>query len=43
LVQRLAVLAGLVVLGLASFALLVLVFGAAQWRDVLRRLRRQAA
>jgi putative peptidoglycan lipid II flippase len=43
LVHRLSALAGLVALGLVSFALLVLLLGAAQWRDVLRRLRRQAA
>jgi putative peptidoglycan lipid II flippase len=41
--ERLSVLAGLVALGLVSFALLVLLLGAAQWREVLRRLRRQAA
>jgi hypothetical protein len=34
------VLAGLVALGLAGFALLALMLGAAQWRDVLRRWRR---
>jgi putative peptidoglycan lipid II flippase len=43
LMQRLSVLAGLVALGLAGFALLAFMLGAAQWRDVLRRLRRQAA
>ncbi|HXP75399.1 MAG TPA: murein biosynthesis integral membrane protein MurJ [Stellaceae bacterium] len=43
LVHRLSVLAGLVVIGLASFGLLVFLLGAARWRDVLRRLRRQAA
>ncbi|HXA72415.1 MAG TPA: murein biosynthesis integral membrane protein MurJ [Stellaceae bacterium] len=40
LMQRLSVLAGLVALGLAGFALLALMLGAAQWRDVLRRWRR---
>jgi putative peptidoglycan lipid II flippase len=40
LMQRLSVLAGLVALGLAGFALFALMLGAAQWRDVLRRLRR---
>ena len=37
---RLSALAGLVALGLASFVLLVFLLGAAQWRDVLRRLKR---
>jgi hypothetical protein len=37
-IQRLSVLAGLIALGLAAFAALVLLFGAARWRDVLRRL-----
>ena len=40
LMQRLSVLAGLVALGLAGFALLALMLGAAQWCDVLRRWRR---
>jgi len=40
LMQRLSVLAGLVALGLAGFALFALMLGAAQWRDVLRRWRR---
>ncbi len=43
LMQRLSVLVGLVALGLAGFALFALLLGAAQWRDVLRRLRRSAA
>jgi putative peptidoglycan lipid II flippase len=42
-IERLSVLAGLVALGLAGFVLLALMLGAAQWREVLRRLRRQAA
>jgi putative peptidoglycan lipid II flippase len=37
---RLSALAGLVAFGLASFVLLVFLLGAAQWRDVLRRLKR---
>jgi putative peptidoglycan lipid II flippase len=40
LMQRLSVLVGLMALGLAGFALLALVLGAVQWRDVLRRWRR---
>jgi putative peptidoglycan lipid II flippase len=43
LVQRLAALAALVASGLAGFAALALLFGAADWREVSRRLRRQAA
>ena len=43
LMHRLSVLMGLVVLGLASFGVLVFLLGAARWQDVLRRLRRQAA
>jgi putative peptidoglycan lipid II flippase len=39
--QRLSVLAGLIALGLATFAVLVLVLGAARWRDVLDRFRRK--
>jgi hypothetical protein len=35
-------LAALIAGGLAGFAALVLVFGAADWSDVKRRLRRQA-
>jgi putative peptidoglycan lipid II flippase len=38
---RLSALVGLVALGLAGFVLLVFLLGAAQWRDVLRWLRRQ--
>jgi len=40
LMQRLSVLVGLMALGLAGFALLALVLGAVQWRNVLRRRRR---
>jgi putative peptidoglycan lipid II flippase len=40
-VQRISVLAGLIALGLASYAVLVLLLGAARWQDVLRRLRRK--
>jgi putative peptidoglycan lipid II flippase len=43
LMHRLSTLAGLVTLGFMSFAVLVLLLGGAQWRDVLRRLGRQAA
>jgi putative peptidoglycan lipid II flippase len=39
----LGALAALVAAGIASFALLALVLGVAEWRDVKRRLRRQAA
>jgi putative peptidoglycan lipid II flippase len=42
-IERLSVLAGLVALGLAGFGLLALMLGAAQWRDVLSRLRRSPA
>src|SRR5262249_17762519 len=38
-IQRLSVLSALIAFGVASFALLVLLLGAARWRDVLRRLR----
>ncbi len=40
-VERVSVLAGLIALGLASFATLVLLLGAARWQDVLRRFRRK--
>jgi uncharacterized membrane protein YidH (DUF202 family) len=39
---RVTALAALIAGGLAGFAVLVLVFGAADWADVKRRLRRQA-
>jgi putative peptidoglycan lipid II flippase len=39
--QRLSVLAALIALGLASFALLVFLLGAARWGDVIKRLRRR--
>ena len=39
--QRLEVLAALIVLGLVTFGLLALALGAAQWREVLRRLRQK--
>jgi putative peptidoglycan lipid II flippase len=42
-VLRVGALAGLVGAGLAAFALLALVFGIADWRDLLGRLRRQPA
>jgi len=42
-VLRVGALAGLVGAGLAVFALLALVFGIADWRDLLGRLRRQPA
>ena len=42
-VLRIGALAGLVGAGLAAFALLALVFGIADWRDLLGRLRRQPA
>jgi putative peptidoglycan lipid II flippase len=40
---RIAALGFLVAAGLAAFALLILAFGVAQWRDLLGRLRRQPA
>jgi putative peptidoglycan lipid II flippase len=43
LALRCVALAVLVVGGLAGFAALTLVFGAADWREIRRRLRRQAA
>jgi uncharacterized membrane protein YidH (DUF202 family) len=43
LLHRLTALAILVAVGLAAFAVLILVLGAVDWRDVLRRLRRQAS
>ncbi len=39
---RMSALAALIAGGLAGFAALVLVFGAADWADLKRRLRRQA-
>jgi len=39
---RVTALAALIAGGLAGFAVLVLVFGAADWADVKRQLRRQA-
>jgi len=41
--ERLTALVILVAVGLASFAALALLAGAADWREVLRRLRRRAA
>jgi len=43
LLARIAALAGLIGVGLATFALLALVLGIADWRDLLGRLRRQPA
>ena len=42
-IMRAAALAGLVGGGLASFAVLALALGIADWRDLLGRLRRQPA
>jgi ABC-type uncharacterized transport system permease subunit len=39
---RMTALAALIAGGLAGFAALILVFGAADWADLKRRLRRQA-
>jgi hypothetical protein len=43
LVAKVAALAGLVGGGLVGFAALALLLGVADWRDLRRRLRRQAA
>jgi putative peptidoglycan lipid II flippase len=43
LLARIAALAGLIGVGFATFALLTLVLGIADWRDLLGRLRRQPA
>jgi len=43
LLHRLTALAVLVAAGLATFAVLIVVLGAVDWRDVLRRLRRQTS
>ena len=40
---RLAALAGLIAAGLFSFAALAFAFGETDWRELRRRLRRQAA
>jgi hypothetical protein len=40
---RIGALAGLVGAGFAAFALAILAFGVADWRDLLGRLRRQPA
>jgi hypothetical protein len=43
LLVRIAALAVLIAAGAAAFAVLALLFGAAEWSDLKRRLRRQAA